>query len=161
VNESSPAMALVARLSIYFGACVAAVSAVVGAFLVLTLMGLEALPPTSTQPSPRIAAWVERQSIPSPDLPRAHGPAFTDEELKALAARNTSPEPIVRIPIVAMTEDRPAAAASARRPSVRASRRPVQGRPTEVARNPAEDDVSKVSTYQPTARELYAPERNY
>lgn len=153
-------MALVARLSIYFAACVAAVSAVVGAFLVLALMGLEALPPTSTQPSPRIAAWVERQSIPSPDLPRAHGPAFTDDELKALAARSLSPEPIVRIPIVAMTEERPVAATSARR-SVRASRRPVQGRPTEVARNPAEDDVSKVSTYQPTARELYAPERNY
>lgn len=145
-------MAFVARIMIYLGACGAAVGAAAVAFLMLMFAGLEALPTNSaTHASPRIAAWLERQAVPFPELPSAHGPALTDQELAALAARNAS-EPIVRVPIMAMTEDDRAPAATARSRPMRATPRPA-----EDSRVP---DAPGGRAYRPTARELYAPERN-
>lgn len=98
-------MAFGARIVIYLGSG-AAVGAAAAAFLMLIFAGFEALPTTSaTHGSPRIAAWLDRQAAPFPELPSAHGPALAEEALATLTARNAASEPATRIPIIAMTEE--------------------------------------------------------
>lgn len=149
-------MHLVLHMLTYAGVCGAAVGGTLGAAaLVLLPAGLEVLPKTSgPEPSARITSWLEREAVAMPDLPRPHGPPLTREELHAYAERDRNAEPVVRVPIVAMTES-DSEPVRERRRTKRRPRITVHAAPTthQQQRSPRE--------YVRTARERYAPERNY
>jgi hypothetical protein len=143
------------RFAAYFAVCIAAMAGSVLAIYAIAPAGFQALPATSATASPKIEAWLERQAVSMPEPPRPHGPALTADELRALTARAEPRRPAARIPVMAMGGDDEPPPARARPQAPRPRTAPAIQR-QETARS-----APSASTYTPTARELYSPERHY
>ncbi len=151
-------MPLLARLLVYLGVCASAVTGSALTGPVLLSAGVAALPQTAdVEASPRIATWLERQSVAMPAPPQPHGPAFTDAELRALTASARRP-PTVRFPIAAMAE--PAPPDNRRRARTHSAPRPPHADAQRRGEAFSASARPSPPAYRQTARERYAPERN-
>jgi len=160
--------ALANRVLAYFAMLTACAGALFVSIHMLLAVGIAALPASlEARHPPRIAAWIERRAVALPELPKPHGPAMTAEEIRAYAppARTA---PAVRIPIMAMTEDEPPVRARPNRPPAAKQRKTAQqharqrqAQSTTAVQAQSTTAEAEQPSYTPTARERYAPERNF